>query len=103
MYKLHTSAVYPTISHFFRGYRLPGRGTRRKFMGVEAGLTEEAQKRVHERRRVSLQESLGRDAGDLLMFICCRNQHVFFNNVTGLGLKCETYRCDLDGFIVDDC
>jgi hypothetical protein len=47
-------------------------------MGVEAGLTEEAQKRVHERRRVSLQESLGRDAGDLLMFICCRNQHVFF-------------------------
>eukprot|EP00435_Cladocopium_sp_Y103_P042821 s1245_g11.t3 len=28
----------------------------RKFMGVEQGLTEEAQKRVHERRRVSLQE-----------------------------------------------
>ena len=26
---------------------------------TEQGLTEEAQKRVHERRRVSLQESLG--------------------------------------------
>ena len=33
---------------------------RRKFAGVEAGLTEEAQKRVHERRRTSLQETLAK-------------------------------------------
>ena len=58
-------------------------------MGVEAGLTEEAQKRVHERRRVSLQESLGRDAGDLLMFICCRNQHVFFKQRYGAGIEVQ--------------
>ena len=46
---------------------------RRKFMGVEAGLTAEAQKRVHERRRISLQEPLGRFRNALFFLVEKRN------------------------------
>lgn len=58
-------------------------------MGVEAGLTEEAQKRVHERRRVSLQEIASLWSLVLDLFVLC----LFVFQATGVSPPMINSKC----------